>query len=1391
MGLTSQGAFMKKNICLVLCFLFLYTAAVGRNITSLSQLFRLDYGLLDTDQDSLAERIGLRIILPDSPTPAEIAVAGNIAARANFETLGLDLNLVQKESSVSDWNALPNVILIGGRQRILQRWAQQDRWRFPEPAEEDGFVHLLSRPNGSAIVLCGGSSESLLQTGQAFFLRWPYLWDIWGREEGITYSRVEKDLQDVLEKEGITGGPAVFRRLHYRFPSLKTPHDALKQLRFTSGEIRELQAFLEFSDPEAQTAAAHAFERLRLDQRKGRRTGLLNYPGCALISIEIRGPSQSQTVSIPRLGYPKRMLTPGYRSVSNPNIPEHTFDLLTLLGPGGLYTDSDGDRIPDHLNTTLILAENDVPTASASFASRLVLHTAGASFPLLFMPNEIEEPDQLKNPIFIGRSELTERLIQTGRLKVPELGKGWGMARIVPGALNKSTGLAFIGADAEGLENVLNYFSRSYPYFDRYGAGEPTINLIPEAVNEFVQGKRGGAEAGLFLELESFLKTLEDKTLDSLSLQIHTPGKNTAYGEWLSAYLEEKTGLKKPEVDVFSTEESRVVFEKNEEFPWEGNDVFNLIKDKTSILKKAAAPLSISIGISESPAVRQALASDIRAYLTDEGIKKYDLEVLCSYKQGFFWLTERVAPALRGKEITKILIRFAKENDELSKAKRFYSEPFRWLQELYPVDDVLSGDLGIPLENIMFEIMEEPGSVYEINAFNSRDQVVFRDTFSPTTRTAPYLSLLPEWGDVKLTTGWLRIRSGDKPLTEIAVPSDLELFWEYYQDEILTAVNSYIMEKTGARPTFDKQPYFKRLLVEMWFSEPDFKLGVDEEVVSSLESIHDELYFDTLDFIRGITHVEIKDKETEEDTSRYSAPGNILPLIHPSTEGKKGRVRVAFEDWRARKPEMRIEWKESGKKPQTKTITFSELPLKDLTAPSLIYNGPQERIEEIRLDIPCKNEKTYLHLIDLLSAYRKLQKADVVPALFSAPRLFSVRLHLNHEKLEKDEVMTVASSAGPEKKITSPDKKQAEFQVPTTEIISPDACLDLVEKIGAMGVVQTHIAGTSFEGRRIPVMEAFSPASPYVSLPRLITFKPTLYLSGRQHANEVSSTNYILKFAELLSTDPAYREYLRKMNVVLHPLENPDGAALAFQLQKITPFHSLHAGRYTALGIDVGYQVGSEKPLLPEAKVRRNLYDKWLPDIYLNLHGYPSHEWVQQFSNYSPYLFRDYWIPRGWFAYFRSLSLPIYRTYSREGANVRDWIVKEMNANVKIKASNQKLYDRYDRWAARWQPHMNYLELYNGLNLYAKRRSSRESTLDARSRITYVEETPEVMDETAQGEWLDFICEQGLTYIMAHVKYLNQVIFPIERIEEEIEGRIFIRFVRGRPGDSTDSEGKR
>jgi hypothetical protein len=57
------------------------------------------------------------------------------------------------------------------------------------------------------------------------------------------------------------------------------------------------------------------------------------------------------------------------------------------------------------------------------------------------------------------------------------------------------------------------------------------------------------------------------------------------------------------------------------------------------------------------------------------------------------------------------------------------------------------------------------------------------------------------------------------------------------------------------------------------------------------------------------------------------------------------------------------------------------------------------------------------------------------------------------------------------------------------------------------------------------------------------------------------------------------------------------------------------------------------------------------------------------------------------------------------------------------------------------------------------------------------------MDETAHGAWLNFLSDQGLSYLQAHVNYLMQAQHEIARIEEEIQGRIHIQFVRRRPGE--------
>src|SRR5262249_29221098 len=153
-----------------------------------------------------------------------------------------------------------------------------------------------------------------------------------------------------------------------------------------------------------------------------------------------------------------------------------------------------------------------------------------------------------------------------------------------------------------------------------------------------------------------------------------------------------------------------------------------------------------------------------------------------------------------------------------------------------------------------------------------------------------------------------------------------------------------------------------------------------------------------------------------------------------------------------------------------------------------------------------------------------------------------------------------STGAAPASNVRTASAKPTLPLVTWNHVISPDEAEDIVRKLTAYPEVKAYKAGHSYRGRDVSVMEITLPTgSELTSIAKYSAYKPTIFITGRQHANEVSSTSHILKLAESLATDPAYKSILKKVNVVLHPVENPDGAQMAFDLQKLTPTHMLHA----------------------------------------------------------------------------------------------------------------------------------------------------------------------------------------------------------------------------------------
>ena len=89
-----------KIICFFMLF-FLSIQTVPGEITSLSQWLLAGKGIKDRDGDKIADKIDLCFIIPDHPTACELAIASELAARANFESLVVDFSLVKTASEFS------------------------------------------------------------------------------------------------------------------------------------------------------------------------------------------------------------------------------------------------------------------------------------------------------------------------------------------------------------------------------------------------------------------------------------------------------------------------------------------------------------------------------------------------------------------------------------------------------------------------------------------------------------------------------------------------------------------------------------------------------------------------------------------------------------------------------------------------------------------------------------------------------------------------------------------------------------------------------------------------------------------------------------------------------------------------------------------------------------------------------------------------------------------------------------------------------------------------------------------------------------------------------------------------------------------------------------------
>src|SRR5262245_15308268 len=1252
----------------------------------------------DTNGDGLDDVVAARVIVPASPTLGDAEAATNLAARLGYDTTGLTLPLVVRDSDVAQPASIGVPILVGRTNRFIQSLIDAKTLDIAGLKPGQGLIVAVASPlgGGDGLALVGGDDDGTVNAAVELAARLPRVWGM----NGITLPAV---------------GEQALR--HVRAHGVQARDAAVTSILVDSDKRGVARIALRITVPDADgPRAAKVFEELELAHRRGLEPRTLNFTNVAATAIDIvAGAKAIAHTTVSRTGLNQRTLTPpidpdelaadspGDRGrpadAAAGGAPARTFDLTNALSIDGWYGDAYTDLIPDRLDTTIVLGGAADSLPAAHIAARLGLETTGITLPLTRVADKVRTPEREQSPILVGRSNaLIERLVKIGKARLDDLQPGEGAVQVVPRAFGNATATLVAGVDAAGTDAAAMYLARRVPYVWDNARGSISLGDAALQLNRFLQARTAAGQASqVDTELDALAADAKDKTLESMDVKLFVEQADPSLDAYVTAKLQ-RAGIKVPvKVSSVGITDPVTVFDDTMQVPWEVDDFWAAFKSDVLPKVKRGSKVDLEARLSESPEIRRGLVEQARAQLAAAGAADPSVRVLSAYKQGYLWMTEQVIPALKGKGVRAIKVKVAEYHPDLSKKYKFYMVPSRWVHELYPVDEIFLRDLGLPKDAFSIELVDDPKETYAVEATDAAGKVVYRTAFSPKTVEREYLDKFPGWSRVIVTTGWVSATVDGASVVDTRIATDPERFWDHYQTKVLPRIYDNVMKITDNRPLPEKQPFHRDLDIEVWMSEPDFKIGIDEELVSSLEAIHEDLYFVTLDFFDALGRTTTR--------RRLAAPGKIFPIIHPDRPGRPGEVKVHYAGNASTRPKLEVVYKE--KNVERPTRISRELTRID-TTPAMVSRAIArvDRLSEIGLDLEAKDDREAARAVDALDALARLHDAGLYKDAMSFDHVDRLAVTVSVKEVHAHRVLKSTGAFPPSAVRTAPTAAAASGRaglplVTWDHIISPDESEELVGRLAAYPEVKAYKAGRSYRGRDISVLEITNPTpSEQVSLAKLSAYKPTILITGRQHANEVSSTSHILRLAELLVTEKSYKEILKRVNVILHPVENPDGAQMAYDLQKLTPTHMLHAGRYSALGMDVASQVGLADPLLPESLVRGRVWRDWLPDIYLNPHGYPSHEWVQPFAGYVPPGFRTYLSTRGWYTTIGTLRDPRYPNHGDATDALRESIVREINANADVRAMDLRHQARYRKWAYGFGPYVFNQEIYKDTAIY-------------------------------------------------------------------------------------------
>lgn len=786
---------------------------------------------------------------------------------------------------------------------------------------------------------------------------------------------------------------------------------------------------------------------------------------------------------------------------------------------------------------------------------------------------------------------------------------------------------------------------------------------------------------------------------------------------------------------------------------WEGTDFIDIFTNEALPQISDGDVIEVYGVLSEDLDVRCQIENIIRNIIQSRGGVCSYAKIYRSLKSGISWIEETVLPKIESfikpDDINEVIIKFKNFVNEFGEESyenestpnyqehqdnpnKWFDIPTRWLQELFPVDEIISKRLNIPIQNISFESIDDCFETYCIEILNKNNTVIYEDKFNVKYVQKNYMNRYPQIGKVHVTTGWITVKKNGETILDKRIITDTEKIWSFIEDQILPKLEVYFFNKYGRTNLVKMQPLFNKLQINIKMSEVDYNIGVREERISTTESMQEDIYFYILDWFK--TYGE-RDCGGELDNI-----GLIIPEI-VNCKGEDSNIEIIlYDDW---SEDTYIEENNIYRRISEGNTEFK---LKKISFKSNDIN--------LYADVICENNE---NTIKKLSVLQELIDEKII----DLNNTDNYNIHFKVEDIHKSIIIKPYEYS----KITlSEEEKQ---NIIDNEIISYKKYLEILSYYRKFSSLKIQPIETTFQGRKIYSVEIIKRDKDIIySDNKLKTNRITCIYNARHHGNEASGTNSSFMLIDKLLKDEIYKEKLNKINVIMIPYENIDGGEIHYHITKDNPKWLCHVARYNSTGYEFRKDYTNPDSKYGEAKALVKLWKRWLPDLVTDNHGFEGHELYMQFSGYISPWYKSFWIPRAlYYGYIWYNKKYIHmKTY---GEKIQDAVTKAVNNDKEIRDYNECFAERFYKYAEKWFPEMFNTEKYNDVIFYwiesSKRKRASNFSLEF-PEITTIDWTTEVADETATGNFLKLNSRAHLISDIAllDLMYNTEIVFETD-----------------------------